>query len=86
MTCPLGCRPTSRAERRRLEREVDATRPADGAGQGWRRSRGRRGVLLGHRYPVREPGPVDVEQLAAESDAVARRLGCTCVVGAEAAA
>jgi hypothetical protein len=58
----------SRAERRRFDRELAATRVAPGTGHGWRlNSRGR-------RYPVREPGPVDVDRLVAESDAAAARL------------
>lgn len=68
-----------------MEREVDATKPMPGAGQGWRLATGawfwflRTGQVLRHRtYRVVEPGPIDVPHLIAESDAVARRLGCTC--------
>jgi len=59
----------SRGERRRLERESEATRPAPGLGKGWRLS------ASGRRYAVREPGPVDYDTLVAESDAKAVALG-----------
>ena len=77
--CPLH-EPVSRAERRRLERELEATRPAPGLGRGWRLN------ARGRRYPVREPGAVDLDRLIAESDAAAERLGCTCLATVEAAA
>ncbi|MFA6044168.1 MAG: hypothetical protein WC718_04230 [Phycisphaerales bacterium] len=77
--CPKH-EPTCRAERRRLEREVEATRPAPRNGQGWRLN------YRGRRYPVRESGPVDVDRLISESDAVAERLGCTCLANTQEAA
>ena len=74
--CPLGHEPPSRPERRRYERELAKLKPAPGVGQGWRLTTGPRR----RRYPVREPPqPIDLDKLIAESDAVARRLGCTCV-------
>ena len=67
-----------RPERRRHERELAKLKRAPGAGQGW-------SLTAGHarrRYPVREPAqPIDLDKLIAESDAVARRLGCTCFDG-----
>ena len=63
-----------RGERRRLERELAATRPAPGRGKGWRVS------LAGRRYAVHESPPADYDALEAESDAKARGLGCTCTV------
>ncbi len=76
MTCPLGHEPMSRPERRRHEREIAKVNRAPGAGQGWRLSTGH----LRRKYPVREPSqPIDLDKLIAESDAVAGRLGCTCV-------
>lgn len=71
--CPLGHQPMGRGERRRREREIEATRPAPGLGLGWRLN------VRGRRYPVREVADVPLAHLIAESDAVARRLGCTCV-------
>ncbi len=75
-SCPLlGCIPMTRGERRRAERELKHVKRAKGAGQGWRLTSWHR-----RRYRVIEPVlPVDVDRLIAESDAVARRLGCTCV-------
>lgn len=61
----------TRAERRRLEREIAATPPIEGLGLGWRRTTGR----AKRRYPVREPGPVDLDRLNADSDAARARLG-----------
>ena len=58
----------SRGALRRLERELASTHPAPGTGEGWRLNN------AGRRYPVREPGPVDVDRLVAESDAAAERL------------
>lgn len=75
-SCPLGCEPTRRPERRRDERELATVKLAPGAGLGWRLTIGQRR----RRYPVREPShPIDLDKLIAESDAVAKRLGCTCV-------
>jgi len=63
----------SRAERRRMERELAKVKQAPGVGQGWRLTlSGRR------RYLVREPvQPIDEARLLAESDAVAARLMVT---------
>ena len=58
----------SRGALRRLERELASTHPAPGTGEGWRLN------TAGRRYPVREPGPVDVDRLVAESDAAAERI------------
>lgn len=63
--------PESRGERRRMERELDATRRAPGVGQGWRLN------YRGRRYAVRDAGPVDLDAMIAESDAVAARLEAT---------
>lgn len=71
MTCARH-KPESRGERRRLQREVEATRPAPGVGQGWTLNNRRR------RYRVREAPAVPLSQLIAASDAAALRLGCTC--------
>jgi hypothetical protein len=79
MACPLH-EAVSRAERRRLERELAVVRPAPGVGGGWRLT------ARGRRYSVREPGPVDLDRLLAESDAAAARLGCTCLASMEVAA
>ena len=74
MTCPMHHEPMSRGERRRLEREVKKTMPLPGVGLGWRFTTSGR-----LKYPVLElDGPVDLDGLIAESDAVAKRLGCMC--------
>lgn len=51
-----------------MERELAATKRAPGAGQGWALN------SRGSRYPVLEPGPVDLDRLIAESDAAAERI------------
>lgn len=71
--CPRGHAPMSRGELRRREREIAATRPAPGVGQGWRLN------VRRSSYRVVEPPAVSIEVLAAESYSVAVRLGCTCV-------
>lgn len=72
----------SRAERRRLEREVSRARPVPGAGLGWRlttvgREQYAAGVPLARcrKYPVREPPPRTLGELEAESDAARARMG-----------
>jgi hypothetical protein len=57
-----------------MERELAATRPAPGLGKGWRLN------VKGRRYRVTEPRAVPLAVLVAESDAVATRLGCACVL------
>lgn len=56
-----------------MERDVESTRRALGVGRGWRLNNRR------NRYRVVEPPPVDFDALLEESEAVAARLGCTCV-------
>lgn len=77
MSCPLhGEVVVSRAERRRMEREVEKTNPARGNNEGYR-------ITVGYarrRYSVREPNSVSLGVLIAEADAVAKRLGCTCEI------
>ncbi len=60
----------SRAERRRMERDLARTKPAEGLGLGWRRSTGPRQ----RPYPVKEGVNVPLETLIAESQAVHDRL------------
>ena len=60
----------SRAERRRLEREIAKIKPHEGLGLGWRRSQG----PSRNKYLVKEPPNVSLENLIVESEAIYFRL------------
>ncbi len=60
----------TRAERRRMEREIQKTKPQPGVGKGWRFTTGRRK----RQYSVVESPPRTLEYLEAESDAARERM------------